>query len=96
MTKYELRELFEKHSETQYIQFERVETKRSNRPDLHAFLLLDELVPGDRDIIACGEHDEVYLSIDEDELAAVVTKAQVIELVRCGVRCDGNGLCMFV
>lgn len=95
MTRYELRELFEKHND-EFLKFERVETKRSRRADLHGFILLDELVPGDRDILAGAEHDEVYLSIDEDELAAVVTEAQVIELVRCGVRCDGDGLCMFV
>lgn len=95
MTRYELRELFEKHND-EFLKFERVETKRSRRADLHGFILLDELVPGDRDILAGAEHDEVYLSIDVDDLAAVVTEAQVIELVRCGVRCDGDGLCMFV
>lgn len=90
-----MKDLFDTHND-EYITFERVVTKRSQRPDLHAFLLLDELVPGDRDIIACGEHDEVYLSIDVEALAAVVTEAQVIELVRCGVRCSREGLCMFV
>ena len=97
MTRYELRDLFEKHND-EFLKFERVVTKRSRRADLHGFILLDELTPtaNDRDILAGAEHDEVYLSIDDDELAAVVTEAQVIELVRCGVRCGGNGLCMFV
>lgn len=97
MTRYELRELFEKHN-GEFLKFERVEPKRSRRADLHAFILLDELVHDEpaRDILGCAEHDEVYLSIDEDDLAAVVTEAQVIELVRCGVRCDQGSLCMFV
>ena len=92
-----MRELFEKHSE-EFLKFELVESKRSRRADLHAFILLDEIVPDnpDRDILGGAEHDEVYLSIDDDALAAVVTEVQVIELVRCGVRCGRNGLCMFV
>ena len=98
MNSRELKDLFEKHNNESH-KFERVEPKRSRRADLHAFILLDEIIPidqPDRDIIACAEHDEVYLSIDVDDLAAVVTEAQVIELVRCGVRCDREGLCMFV
>jgi hypothetical protein len=97
MTDRELEDLFEKHND-EFLKFERVEPKRSRRADLHGFILLDELTPNasDRDILAGAEHDEVYLSIDVDELAAVVTEAQVIELVRCGVRCSRDGLCMFV
>lgn len=94
----ELRGLFEKHRDD-HGAFEKVETKRSRRADLHGFILLDELVPNstpDRDILACAEHDEVYLSIDPEDLAAVVTEAQVLELVRCGVFLAKDGLCMFV
>lgn len=94
MTKYELQDLFEKHND-EYIMFRLVEPKRSRRADLHGFILLDELVPGDRDILAGADLDEVYLSIDVDALAAVITEAQVIELVRCGVQYNENGLCMF-
>jgi hypothetical protein len=94
-TEQELKDLFDKYDD-QYSHFERVEHKRSQRADLHAFLLLDKLVPGDKDIVSCAEHDEVYLSVPLEQLAAVITEDQVIELVRCGVRCDQNGLCMFV
>ncbi len=79
----------------EYIKFERVSNKRSSRPDLHAFLLLDELIPGDRDMVCAAEHDEIYLDVDLDELAAVITKEQAIELVRCGVRESNDGLAMF-
>ena len=91
-----LRELFQKYERDEYLKFdERVEPKRSKRADLHAFLLLDELVPGARDIVACAEHDEIYLDVDLRDLAKVATEEQVIELVRCGVRVDEHGLCMF-
>jgi len=97
MTESELRELFEKHDD-EYIKFERVENKRSNRPDLHAFLLLDELFPADSDsdIICAAEHDEIYLDITVEQLAGKVTEAEVIELTRCGVRCGEERLEMFV
>ncbi len=82
----------------EFLEFERVENKRSKRADLHAFLLLDELVPGEkRDIVACAQHDEIWLGVDTDKLAGVITEEQVRELIRCGVRFDAStdSLCMF-
>lgn len=96
MTAEQIEEIYERHGDDEYIKFERVENKRSNRPDLHAFLLLDELVPGSGDIVCAAEHDEIFLAISVEELAAVATEAQVIELIRCGVRFSYDGLCMFV
>jgi len=86
----ELRDLFEAH-DGEYIKFERVSNPRSKRPDLHAFLLLDELVPGDSDMISCAWHDNIGLDIDLSDLAGVITEEQVIELIRCGVRIDDEG-----
>ena len=95
MTVEELEELFEKHDE-EMCKFERVADKLSRRADLHAFLLLDRLVPGEMDIVACAEHDQIMLGVDLEELAAVVTEEQVIDLVRCGVMLhDDCGLSMF-
>lgn len=92
-----LKELFELHRE-EYGRFERVTVRRSSRPDFHAFLLLEELAPGDKDLIACAEHDEIWLSTDLDQLASVITVEQVIELSRCGIRwCRSNDcLALFV
>lgn len=83
------------HEDGEYIEFDRVENKLSNRPDLHAFLLLDKLVPGKGDMVSGAEHDEIYLETDLEELAAVATEDDIRDLVRCGVRCDGDGLRMF-
>lgn len=91
-----LEERFEQFSD-EYIKFESVENKRSQRPDLHAFLLLDELQPGDSDLISASEHDEFFFGIDLEKLEEVVTDEQILELVRCGVRLDSSvdSLCMF-
>lgn len=94
MTPEKLVEVFDLFDE-EYLKFESVETKRNNRADLHAFLLLDELVPCVANIVAYATHDEIELEPSVAELAAaVVTTAQVLELVRCGVRCDGESLKM--
>lgn len=86
MTKDRLKDIFKSDDyEHEFLKFERVENKASQRPDLHAFLLLDKLVPGTRDIISSAEHDEFYLEIDLDALCAVITEEQVVELRRCGV-----------
>lgn len=81
-----------------YLKFERVENKLSERPDIHAMILLDRLQPKPgRDIISCAAHDVFYLDIDAEKLNEVITDDQVQELVRCGVHydSDGDGLAMF-
>lgn len=88
----------------EYLKFDRVVTRRSQRPDLHAFLLLDEILPpriggnaqAAPDMISCAEHDQIWLAVNIDELAERVTREQAIELVRCGVRYSDDGLAMFV
>jgi len=85
---------FEKHDD-EFLKFDRVENKLSQRPDLHAFLLLDKLVPGVRDMVSGTEHDEIHLSVEPSELVEVATEEQLIDLHRCGVRCGEYGLCMF-
>lgn len=81
-----------------YMKFELVENKRSQRPDLHALMLLDELFPSDNggDMVAAAEHDEIWLDIDGEKLNAL-TDEQIADLVRCGVRHDEEHdcLCMF-
>lgn len=94
MTTDELREIFEREDD-EFLKFERIESPRHPRPDLCAFLMLHDLVPGDSDMVAGASHDEIHLDVREEDLAAVVTEAQVIDLRRCGVRMDGYGLCMF-
>lgn len=92
-----LSEMFDQF-EDDYFRFEGVENKLSNRPDLHAFILLNQLQPKDRDMVSAAEHDEIYLDIDVEELAKVITLDQVRDLTRCGVRYDDglDCLAMFV
>lgn len=90
-----LEEVFKKHDD-EFLEFKRVKNKLSSRPDIHAFILLNQLVPGTRDMVSAAKHDEIFLDIDADELAKVTTKEQVIDLIRCGVRFDDYGLAMFV
>lgn len=99
MTLEEMAALFEKHSDTEYIQFKRITVAtESRRPDLCAFIRLDELVPGNTDIVSDAEHDEIYLEVEPEDLAKVVTEEDIIFLLRCGVRYDSSypALCMFV
>ena len=73
--------------------FEKIKNKRSNRPDLHAFLLLDELFPGDDDIISASQHDEFYLNISADNIE-ILTDEQILELIRCGVMYNDELECL--
>ncbi len=92
----QLEALFEQHDE-EFLHFDRVEKRRSKRPDLHAFLLLDEIFLGTTDMVSSAEHDEIWLAPSLDELPESLTEEVVIELMRCGVRLDETAyFCMFV
>jgi len=80
-----------------YIKFERILNKRNKRPDLHAFLLLDEIFPGgSTDMVCAASHDVIYLDIDSDKLVHL-TDESILELTRCGVMYDSesDSLSMF-
>ena len=94
-----LKEIWDKYMHGEFLKFERVHNQLSNRPDIHAFLLLDKLVPRpNRDMVSSAEHDEIWLDVDPEELAEAATEEQIIELIRCGVRFDSqtDSLAMFV
>lgn len=86
MTLKQLEATFDKY-EDEYIEFGNVLNKRSRRPDMHAFIVLDELIPGDGkdDLISAAEHDRFYLSIQPEALARVATEEIILDLVRCGL-----------
>lgn len=91
----ELDKTFEEFVENnEYLEFDKVENKHSNRPDLHAFIMLDKLFPRNCDIVECAEHDEIWLSIEDEELQTL-TREQILELVRCGCMYEyGEGIRM--
>jgi hypothetical protein len=93
----ELEEIF-LNDEDEFLKFDRVVHKLSIRPDLHAFILLNQIVPDTADIVAGAEHDEIFLGVDVEKLAEKASRAQLIDLSRCGVRYDPsfNCLAMFV
>lgn len=91
-------EAYDKHSDDEYCKFERVENKLSSRRDIHAFILLNQLVPGHRPIVSASEHDEFWLDVQPEDLdAANPTLEQMLDLIRCGVRYDAetDGLALF-
>lgn len=93
-----MHELFEKHND-EFLEFKRIpKTDRpSERPDLCAFLYLDKLFPGKRDMVCSAEHDEIWLDVESKHLKKL-SENDVIYLTRCGVRWDSNNdsLAMFV
>lgn len=81
----------------EYLKFDRVANKLSQRPDLHAFIWLDRRFPGQtHDMISGAEHDEFYLNIAGEQIEQL-TADEIVDLHRCGVRYDSDYdcLCMF-
>ena len=87
MTPEEFIDALEQHNESAYLTFEHIPAERrlSQRPDLHVFLLLDQLVPSSHDIISGAEHDVIWLEVSVEDLAAIITSEQILDLARCGV-----------
>jgi hypothetical protein len=78
-----------------FLQFDQIANKRSNRPDLHAMILLDSIFPDrEGDMICHSEHDQIWLDFGEYD-SAKLTDDQIRELCMCGVWWD-DGLSMFV
>jgi hypothetical protein len=78
--------------------FKDIANKLSSRPDIHALILLNQLTPGDSDMVSAAEHDQIWLDVEIDKLALVVTVEQLEELYACGVYYDPDveSLFMFV
>jgi len=97
MSVEQLSATFDKY-EDEYIQFKNVANKRSRRPDMHAFIVLDELLPGDGkgDLISAAEHDQFFLDIEPEALARVATEEIILDLVRCGVSFDEENESLFL
>ncbi len=93
----DIKEAFEL-ADGEFLKFDRIENPPCRRRDICAFIKLDQLVPGHRDIVAAAEHDEIYLDVEADELAAVATQDDIVYLHRCGVRwsTEADCLSMFV
>ncbi len=81
----DLSEMFDKYHDDEFLEFERIEKPLHRRLDMCAFLILDSLIPGDGDIVGNASHDEIFLDVDIEELAKVITEEQVRDLIRCGV-----------
>lgn len=88
-----LAEMFEA-ADDEFLRFERIESPKHPRPDVCAFLMLHEAVPGKADMVRAAEHDEFYLSVNCDDLAKVATPEFVRDLHRCGVRYDPHYDCL--
>lgn len=93
----EMADLFKKHEDA-FLKDENVTMLTTKRRDLHAFLLLDHLSPGDLPALSYASHDEVTLAFDPGTVAANAAEADIVELVRCGVRYSASHECfeMFV
>lgn len=86
--KMNIKDIYNKYS-SQRDKFDLIENKFSNRPLIHALILLDHIYPNsnsDNDNIRFFASDgDIFLTIDRDKLEKVITEEQVIDLIRCGL-----------
>jgi len=68
----------------------------SARKDLLAFMLLDRLVPTGYCMISAAEHDQIWLGVDTEALAEVISDDDIRQLILLGVFIQEESLTMFV
>lgn len=85
----DLKQFYDDHDD-EFLKFDRVLNQMSSRRDVHAFQLLDILVPVKDDIVSCAEHDQIWLSVDVEELLEAASEEQLLDLHRCGVWYDDD------
>lgn len=95
-----VKELFEKHAH-EYRKFERIEAPSCSRPDLCAFIRLNQLVPSVATLFAFtlikdDQRDEIFLGVDLGDLAEVASEADIVTLIRCGLRLREDFDCLAI
>lgn len=75
--------------------------KFQKREDLSGFLLLDKIcarIPDNNEsqsFISASEHDVVYLSVDAEEIAEVITEEEIHALIASGILFSSHEDCLF-
>ena len=95
MDSYEVEKLFSKHSEDDFLAFDKipVANRRHPRKDICAMIYMHERCGGDHKMLTHAEHDQVWFDPEMDNIT--VTDDDALYLTRCGVMFD-NGFSMFV
>ncbi len=96
----DLESAFEKYS-GEYLKFSLIDADKrlSPRPDIHAFLLLDKILPPSHkgiEMVLFASPNSIALAVDCGDFAEVATEENIRDLVRCGIRYEDNSLQMFV
>lgn len=88
----DLQALFDKHGD-EFLNFQLIENPRHPLRDVCAFLMLHDLAPMKRVAVSYASHDQIALAAEPTLVAASATEAQVIDLIRCGVRYSADQDC---
>ena len=84
-------ELFKKHDDL-YLQDSGIDGPK----DLAAIIKLQKLAPIEHNVISASEHDQFWLSFEEENVAELIIEEDVIYLKKCGVLYEeGMGFSFF-
>lgn len=101
LTENQLEAIFEKY-EDEFCEFHRIENPKHCRSDMCAMLMIDEIQSrsdfGDNqgNMISWAEHDVIHFDVNVENFSKVVTKEELIDLIRCGIRLEEGNFTMFV
>jgi hypothetical protein len=78
--------------------FDLVTNRLSSRSDMHAFMLLDRLVPGTFCLLQWANVDQVWFEVAVGRVEEAATEEELRDLICCGVFYDArmNALSLFI
>ncbi|MCA9496503.1 MAG: hypothetical protein KC589_06160 [Nanoarchaeota archaeon] len=87
-------EFFKEQEEFEFNHFERIENPKSLRQDVCAMLILDSIIPSEKNLIKSiesynnGKLMYFILNISDTEIEELLTEDDIIDLLRCGIFYD--------
>lgn len=68
-----------------YFDIENIKCRMYQPPDVNAFVLINNILPSDKNIILSVGPNEIVLNADAELLCQLAYDDELVDLVRCGV-----------
>ena len=93
--KLTIEEFFEEN-EGEFLKYDSDFELKDKHPDLFVFNTLSVFVSAPKSVVNYARHEEIFFEPDPELVYNSLDEYTMIQLIRCGLRYDGECFCMFV
>ena len=95
-SKLTIEEFFEEHHATEFLKYDKDYELKDKIPDLFVFNILSKFVPAPKSVVNHARHEEIFFEPDPEFVYNSLDEYTMIQLIRYGLRYDGECFCVFV